>query len=438
MPSFFQECRYSNVVEFVANDYPNFFKVNHYKKHKGGDDDDYDGDDFDDLSDSQPKAVLPQAASQSKSAIKKSGASRIKEEDRNSGRVVFQSGSDESGNEGNDEISPFVNPQMKSHPQLQQKGQIKINTKPARPEEKQKIITDDDLNFGGINEQEAPIAPKDSFQTYKDMNQRIQGNKPVDFAPSFMGLGRAFERSNPMADQANAPFGFYRTENSLNASNPANNTFVNNPTYPNGHPYIHNGYQANANTFQNKPQNNRMRGFGALNMGNIPDGEALNAMLKGFPNLGFALGGGNPFMNKPGAKPEMDDQKFLETANMIKLINGTAGANPYAAAAGQKIYSFHQNEAGKPEDNDQLRGNLEGSGFEHEHEYHELPSYVRGDYRMEGNMPTGMPGGMPPGMPSNLPSAYFSSKKFNFDGYFNTFEEGPFSEFGDPKKKLKQ
>lgn len=286
-----------------------------------------------------------------------------------------------------------------------------------------------------MNEQEAPIAPKDSFQTYKDMNQRIQSNKPVDFAPSFMGLGRAFDRSNPMADQANAPFRFYPTDN---APNSANNTFVNNPTYPNGHPYIHNGYQAPSGTFQNKPSNNRMRGFGALNMGNIPDGEALNAMLKGFPPLGFALGGGNPFMNKPGSKPEMDDQKFLETANMIKLINGTAGANPYAAAAaGQKIYSFHPNEAGKPEGDDQLRGNHDGAGFD-EHEYHELPSYVRGDYRMEGNMPAGMSGGMPPGMPSNLPSAYFSSKKFNFDGYFNTFEEGGFNEFGDPKKKLKQ
>lgn len=267
------------------------------------------------------------------------------------------------------------------------------------------------------------------------MTPRIQGNKPVEFAQSFMGLGRGFERPNPMADQANAPFRFYPTDNTLNAPNPATNTFVNNPSYPNGHPYIHNGYQAPANTFQNNAKNNRMRGFNPLNMGNIPDGEALNAMLKGFPPLGFALGGGNPFMNKPGTKPEMDDQKFLETANMIKLINGTAGANPYAA--GQKIYSFHANEAGKPEDGEQLRGNHEGNGFEHEHEYHELP-YVRGDYRMEGNMPTGMPGGMPPGMPSNLPSAYFSSKKFNFDGYFNNFEDERYNEFGDPKKKLKQ
>ena len=131
---------YAPICLYIPNlaQYPNFFKVNHYKKHKGIDDDDYDQDDFDDLSDSQPKATLPQAGSQTKSAIKKSGASRIKEEDRNSGRVVFQSGSDDSGTENNDEISPFVNPQMKAHPQGQQKGQIKINTKPARPEEKVK------------------------------------------------------------------------------------------------------------------------------------------------------------------------------------------------------------------------------------------------------------------------------------------------------------
>jgi len=95
------------------------------------------------------------------------------------------------------------------------------------------------------------------------------------------------------------------------------------------------------------------------------------------------------------------------------------------------MYNFHTAETGKADEADAMaqlrnRGDHEGMPFDHEHEYHDLPSYVRGDFRLDANLP------------SNLPSAYFSSKKFNFDGYFNTFEDERYNDYVDPKKKLKQ
>ena len=88
------------------------------------------------------------------------------------------------------------------------------------------------------------------------------------------------------------------------------------------------------------------------------------------------------------------------------------------------MYRPNPNEKSEePENNGYSRYN-EGP-YENDNEYPEGAAYVSQNYRMEN------------AVPPNLPSAYFSSKKFNFDGYFNNFEDERFNEYADPKKKIK-
>jgi hypothetical protein len=431
IPSFFQECRYSNVLEFNAKDYPNFFKVNHYKKHKHQDMDDFDQDDMD-LGDDMDSKNGGNGQMMSQGRVFKRerlpGASHIKEEDRDSSKLIYQSGSDESSDGDDDELAQYTEIQ----PVMQKKkAQGNMKTKKVKSDEKpQKIISNDDqINGGSMNEQETPAPQKESFQSFKEVPQRVVGNKPMDYNQQFMGFEHPFKRNTQVADPGNSPFRFYPTDNS-NAANP-NANFVNNPNYMNTNPYMPNGYPNGPNVYPNAKANPRLRGIGNINMGNMANmsnvanmtnEETLNAMLKA--GLGFAIGGANPFINKQANKPEMDE-KLIDNANMIKYLNGI-GANGYPA---QKMYNFLPPEAaGKAEDAEamaHLRNNHEGLPYDHEHEYHEIPpQYVRG---FENNIP------------SNLPSAYFSSKKFNFDGYSNTFEDDRFNGFrGETKRKLKQ
>eukprot|EP00330_Aristerostoma_sp_ATCC50986_P004542 CAMPEP_0114594112 /NCGR_PEP_ID=MMETSP0125-20121206/15741_1 /TAXON_ID=485358 ORGANISM="Aristerostoma sp., Strain ATCC 50986" /NCGR_SAMPLE_ID=MMETSP0125 /ASSEMBLY_ACC=CAM_ASM_000245 /LENGTH=77 /DNA_ID=CAMNT_0001794035 /DNA_START=127 /DNA_END=360 /DNA_ORIENTATION=- len=53
LSQFFKECKYSSILELSNGDYPNFFKVNHYKKTK--DRDDMSDDDSDD--DTPPQRI---------------------------------------------------------------------------------------------------------------------------------------------------------------------------------------------------------------------------------------------------------------------------------------------------------------------------------------------------------------------------------------------
>jgi len=163
-----------------------------------------------------------------------------------------------------------------------------------------------------------------------------------------------------------------------------------------------------------------MGGMVEMNMGNrrgnmnamngINNEETLNAMLKGLPNLGFMGGARN--------KGDMDE-KLLDTANMIKYLNSTNAAG----FQGSKMYNFQNAENNKAAEPDSMYNQNENVTYENEPEFNEQQQYMRGEFNLNNNLP------------SNLPSAYFSSKKFNFDGYFSNFEEDKFNEFGDPKKK---
>ena len=236
-------------------------------------------------------------------------------------------------------------------------------------------MSKEDVNNSLINEQEIYQQPKEAFQPYKEVSARLpREEKSIDYPPQYMGFEQSFKRPVQAPDAGNSQFRFYSGENqNLNVVNANTNPFVSTSNYPTSHPYIHNnhGYPTGPTTYPNSKPNNRLRGFGNMNMGHMTNEETLNVMLKGFNPLGFAMGGGNPFMTKPSNKPEMDE-KMLDTANMIKYLNGT-GANSYGS---QKLYNFHSNEVGKPEEAESInhmrgRNEHEGAVYDHEHDYHE-------------------------------------------------------------------
>jgi hypothetical protein len=418
--SFFQECRYNNLLEFSAKDYPNFFKVNHYKKSRDRE--------FDDGSQDETVEIRGDGKLLSKRDRLQSNG-HIKEEDRDSSKMIYQSGSEDSDDE--DEEMALYEPPTKETYQSQQKKKnpMNVKTKMLKTDEKQKLIgAEEDISASMNIAPDTTSNQKEIFQNFKENPQRIaRGEKPMNYEQQFMGFENPFKGNNPGGDQPNPSFRFYPTNNpGINVPSNPTNAYPNNPNYTNGHPYIHNnhGYPGVPNNFQVNNKNNRIRNFP---MGNMSNEETLNAMFKGLP-LGFAMGAPTSFITKPNARPDMDE-KMLDTANMIKYLNG-AGANTFN---GQKMYNFHPNETGKSEDVDpmsQMRNRNEGETvpYDHEHDFHEAPppQYVRGDFRIDGSLP------------SNLPSAYFSSKKFNFDGYFNNFEDDRYNEYADSKKKIKQ
>jgi len=454
IPSFFQECRYNNIVEFCAKDYPNFFKVNHYKKHKERAGDDYDEDDLDFEGEDSPSDLpISQSVPSNKSYRKDKmpGQSRVKEEDYDSNNMIYQSASEESADEDNMDAFPQVQPQVQIQPQhvpkenpqvgFQKKNNIKPKSRSQKTEEP-RIQETQEINLA--NEQEINVNQKESFQAYKEAPQRMRGQRTSEIPPQFNNnstnnnnFEHPFNRNNQPAENANSSFRFYPTDNSnMNIPNSSNPAFINNPNFNNSYPN-NPAYQNAPNHF--KPKKNVFGGFGNFGMGNMNPMANMNnmpnmnnmgamgneeafAMLKGFNPLGFAIGGANPFMAKANNKPEMDE-KLLDTAHMIKYLNG---APSYPS---QKMYNNMRSGNEKTDDPEmngysRYRNDNEGP-YENDNEYNDGNPYARGDYRMENSVP------------ANLPSAYFSSKKFNFDGYFNNFEDDRFNEFGDPKKKVK-
>ena len=361
-----------------------------------------------------------------------------------SNNMIYQSASDESGDEDNMDF-PQVQPQVQIQPQpvpkenpqvgFQKKNIAKPTKSRSQKVEENKISgiqESQDMNL--VNEQEINVQ-KESFQAYKEAPRGIRGQKNAEIPPQFNNnnnnnnFEHPFNRNAQPTDNGNSSFRFYPTDNSnMNIPNTSNPAFINNPNFNNSYPN-NPAYQNAPNHF--KPKKNVFGGFGNFGMGNMGPMAPMNnmpnmgneealAMLKGFNPLGFAIGGANPFMAKANTKPEMDE-KLLDTAQMIKYLNG---APSYPA---QKMYNNIRPSNDKfedPENNGYPRYNNEGP-YENDNEYNEGNPYVRGDFRMENSVP------------SNLPSAYFSSKKFNFDGYFNNFEDDRFNEFGDPKKKIK-
>jgi len=162
---------------------------------------------------------------------------------------------------------------------------------------------------------------------------------------------------------------------------------------------------------------NNMGNMNAMNGMNMNNEETINIMFKGLP-LSF-MGGANNFMGKGGNKGDMDE-KLLDTANMIKYLNSSNNNASFQAAS--KMFNFQNNEE-KNNETDNMYNQDENVTYDNESEFNDQQQYMRGEFRLESNLP------------SNLPSAYFSSKKFNFDGYFSNFEDDKFNEFGDPKKK---
>jgi len=402
IPSFFQECHYNNVLEFTAKQYPTFFKINHYKKHKYQDGDAY-GEDDEEIEESEDS----KATNMVQGRTFKRGKPHIKEEDYN--KEIYQSESEGSSNEDED-INQYTQVQASKKPQ----PTMKPNNPKGGEKQQKKMVQ---MNQAPMNEQEALIPQKDSFQN----NQQMMGFEP-------------FKGTTPSNEAENLPFRFYPTDNN-NLPNPtvANNNFVNNSNFMNAHSYINNAYPNVNNMYSNNNLNSRMGNVGNINMANMntmnnmrgmANEEALNTMFNaGFPQLGFGIGGANPFLNKQNNKPQ-NNEKLLDTANMIKYLNSTGG-NGYPS---QKMYNFASAEAGKPDEAEtmsQFKNSREDFTMGNESGYQEVPpQYVRG---FENNIPL------------NLPSAFFNSKKFNFEGYPNAYEGESFNEFSNgTKKKVKQ
>lgn len=249
---------------------------------------------------------------------------------------------------------------------------------------------------------------------YKEMPHRgpMVDDKPMDYAQPYP-YDRPMKRPSYSENRPH-PYRYY-PEPDMPYYNYPPHAYP----YPYGYPYPPYGY----------PMKHRPRAYRE----GMPGDEAVNSMFK-HPPRGFGMEP-EPYVNiKQSTKPEMDD-RITNTANMVKYLNNS-GTNTYA---GQKIYNFYSSENGKPEEEQQPgnypknnRADFEGIPYDVEPEYQEINPYHRPDPRYENNSNT------PNTIPTNLPAAYFSSRKFNFEGYPNSFEDDRFNEFSDPKKKLKQ
>lgn len=265
-------------------------------------------------------------------------------------------------------------------------------------------------------ESREPRETREPYQNYKEMPPRgpIIDDKPMDYAQPY--YERPMKRPS-YSESGPHPYRYYPPEPHMHYGYPPHAY-----PYPYGYPYPPYGY----------PVKHRPRAYREV----MPGEEAVNNMFK-YPPRGFGMDPNEPYLNasKPSNKPEMDE-RITNTANMVKYLNNS-GTNTYA---GQKIYNFYSAENGKPEEEQppvnypkNNRTDFEGIPYDIEPEYQEINPYHRGpDPRYENNS------NAPNTIPTNLPAAYFSSRKFNFEGYPNSFEDDRFNEFSDPKKKLKQ
>ena len=292
------------------------------------------------------------------------------------------------------------------------------------------IVHEQEIARPYINEPEiAPIVQRESFQSYKEMPQRMIEDKPMDYSSPYMNYQPSFKRPTP---QGEPNYRYYPNESPVHQTMSQN--YPTNPNFSNNHPYPHNihSYQNGPAEYPYPVKNHRSKNYGNAHMNNMQSEEALNNMFR-YPPTGYNKAKHPHGSARVISKAEMDE-KILGTANMMKYVNNSA-TNTYA---GQKIYNFYSTESGKPEENDimpnppnlRTRSDYETGPYDPEPDYAEFQPYYRGEYRPENNLPANLP--------PNLPAAYFTSKKFNFEGYFNTFEDDRFNEFADPKKKLKQ
>ena len=105
---------------------------------------DYDNEDFELGAEDDSQSLYDQSVPQSKFIKRGRPQSHVKEEDQDSSKIIYQSGSEDSDNEGLNEFNIYSEPQSQPQPQLHMMSKNKafMKAKPmiSRPEEKVKFI----------------------------------------------------------------------------------------------------------------------------------------------------------------------------------------------------------------------------------------------------------------------------------------------------------
>lgn len=400
--AFFQECKYTNLIELTAKEYPHFFKVNHYKKTKHQHqeaqqqeaEDDEDDDDDDDSSlnnnmemygfssnEGKPEQAKQQALDlKSKEGLqRKTNQQQQQQQQQNFNAFMSQQTKSEMVSNGENDRSNFTTNQNIADATKKQKGkqglQLNMNAQDNGLKQQQKTPS---------NEMQAKMAPvnNDLNESLYNPNNNPFQNKLYQDEQSksladaqFMAQNMDLKRLGGVADQMNAPFQFY--------------------------------------------PNNRLRPFN--NFG-LPFGneETFNSMLKNYSSFPFPIPGNVnvPFMGKSGGAGEMDD-KLLDPAKVLNYLQqaGTAPLNR------QNLFNFPPNDYSKMQGGDPMRQvnptgapEFHGNFMEDNHD-EMLPTLFKGDPRFDTGMPSGS----------------LNNRRYNFDGYMNGFEE----DFGEKTKKFK-
>lgn len=383
--SFFQECKYNNIVELTAKQYPNFFVVNHYKKTRDLDKTSIDDDDSDFngnqeiYSSSPPETKQEQVRMQIKDpkskdlGVKKGNSQHInpyipaqpKTELANfteNDRMVYQDPSDPQGRNKPKPDLRLNGPRpedVNKHPKMTS-NDISVKLPSSMPSDMP------EANYNGYNPYK-----KDN---YKDDQYRQMSDKGMDYgaASAYMpGNMDQMKRLSGVPDPLSSPFNFY-------------------------------------------PSNGRMRPFPNFGMGPFGNEEALSSMLKSFA---LPMGGNPPYLGKVHPNGEIDD-KLLE-AKVLNYLNQTQ-----TPLNRQNVFNFPQNEYQKMSVNDVMRQGSNGNqpdylGNHMDESREDLQAMFKGDPRFD---------------PTGLQNGNMSSRRQHFDGYFNGFEE---DYGGEKQKKLK-
>jgi hypothetical protein len=168
--AFFQECKYTNLIELTAKEYPHFFKVNHYKKTKHqhqetqqqeAEDDEDDDDDDDDSSlnnnmdmygfgpnEGKPEPAKQQAPDlKSKEGLQRKGNQQQQQQNFNS--FMSQQTKSEMVSSGENDRSNFTTNQNIADASKKQKGKpgLQLNMTSQDNGLKVDFIQDEIVNF---------------------------------------------------------------------------------------------------------------------------------------------------------------------------------------------------------------------------------------------------------------------------------------------------
>jgi hypothetical protein len=200
--------------------------VNHYKKNRERE--------FDDGSQDETVEIRGDGKLLSKrDRLQVNG--HIKEEDRDSSKMIYQSGSEDSDDDDDEDIALYEAPPKEKF-QSQQKKKNPVNLKPKmlKTDEKQKTVpAEEEINTTMSIIPDASSNQKEIFQNFKEAPQRVvRPEKSMDYGQQFMGFDNPFKGNNQSADQANPSFRFYPANNpGINVPANPNNSYPNNPNY---------------------------------------------------------------------------------------------------------------------------------------------------------------------------------------------------------------